>query len=506
MIIIKYRQFHGERMMILKNPLGFFFSKEEINDEHLSNREILTYSAGAMGQAISSGFTSGRITYFYENHIVPGKDAHYVGKIMTASIIWDAVNDVLVGGYVDRRPHKQYEKMKPYLLYLPPFIGGLSAAMYLASGSSNLLKLAYLVLCYFFWDLLFSFQEVGMWGKLPLSSSHSEHRAKVTQWVSIGASLGGYIPKIFPTIWDVLESGGMNEKYIFIMFAFIFGVGGELIALNAAKFKERVDAPVQKNESFFKSLAVLRHNPTLLLIGFAKLIHEMYPRIDRTYFYQSEFRFNDRFKGGTAETLYDTLSSIPGALSVFFANKLIKKFGGMKKALIISQVAIISARIIAYIVGIIPACKYNTLHGFVIMCAIIGISSAFTSFMDIAHRSLINDSIDEVELKTGLRTEGISTSANSFAQKLTNSLRTLIANYTLFKFLGYKTIDGDPDYIYHQSPKFYKWQYPIFMLGPVIGEALYILVIMFVKDDPEHRADVERQLAERREKMASKEI
>ncbi|MCQ2475179.1 MAG: MFS transporter [Clostridia bacterium] len=487
----------------MKNPIGFLFSKEK-NDEGISNREILRYSIGAVGSSISSGFVSGRVTYFYENHVVPGDHAHYVGKIMTGSIIWDAINDVLVGGFIDRRNHKPYQKMRPFLLYFPPFIGTLAMFMFINVASSPLLKLLYLIFCYFFWDLLFSFEEVGIWGKLSLSSSHSEERAKITQWVSIGASLGGYIPKLFPTLWDLLEGNGMDEKMIFIMFAVIFGFGGQLIALNASKFKERVSVPVEKEESFFKSITVLRHNPTLLLIGAAKIIHEIYPRIDRTYFYQSEFRNNPHFKGGTAETLYDTLSSIPGALSVFFANKLIKKFGGMKRALLISQIAIIAARIIAYFIGIIPACKYNTLHGFIIMCVIIGVSSAFTSFMDIAHRSLINDSIDEVELKTGFRTEGITFSALSFSQKLNNSLQSLIKNITLYNFLGYKPLPGDPDYIFHQSPRFYKWQYPIFMLGPVIGEALYMIFIFFIKDDPERRIEVERQLIERREKMKEK--
>ncbi len=488
----------------MENPLGFLFSKEQ-NDEGISNREILRYSIGAVGASISSGFVSGRVTYFYENHVVPGENAHYVGKIMTGSIVWDAINDVLVGSYIDRRQHKPYQKMRPFLLYFPPFIGTLALFMFVNAASSTLLKLLYLVFCYFFWDLLFSFQEVGIWGKLSLSSGHSDERAKITQWVSIGASLGGYIPKLFPTLWDLLEGKGMDEKMIFIMFAVIFGLGGQMLALNASKYKERVDAPVQKDENFLKAITVLRYNPTLLLIGAAKIIHELYPRIDRTYFYQSEFRNNTHFGGGTAETLYDTLSSIPGALSVFFANKLIKKFGGMKRALLISQLAIISARILAYFVGIIPACKYNTAHGFIIMCVIIGISSGFTSFMDIAHRSLLNDSIDEVELKTGQRTEGITFSALSFSQKLNNSLQSLIKNITLYNFLGYKPLPGDSKYIFHQSERFYKWQYPIFMLGPVIGEALYMIFIFFIKDDPEHRADVERQLYERRKLLENKE-
>ena len=486
----------------MKNPIGFLFSKEE-SEEHVSNREILSYAAGASGQAITGGFISGKVNFFYENHVVTGKNSHYVGKIMTLSIIWDAINDILVGGYVDRRAHKPYQKMKPYLTYIPPLIGGLSAVMFLAGFENDLLNLIFLIGTYFFWDLLYSFEEVGIWGMLALSSPHSRERARVTQWVSIGAGLGGYIPKLFPTFWDLLKNIGMRERYIFIMFAFIFGIGGQALALRASRFHERVEVPVKKDESFIKSLTVLRHNPTLILIGLAKTIHETYPRIDRTYFYRSQFNNNPRFKGGTAETLYDTLSSVPGACSVFFANKLIDKFGGMKRYLLISQVAIIGARIVAYFVGIIPGWEYNTFRGFLIMCIIIGVSSGFTSFMDIAHRSLINDSVDEVELKTGLRTEGISSSMLSFFQKITNSISALIKNFTLYNFLGYKALTDNADYnVAHQSAKFYKWQYPIFMLAPIIGEALYMVVIAFVKDDKEHKAEVEMLLAQRRAKMA----
>ena len=46
---------------------------------------------------------------------------------MTATYVWDAINDILVGGIVDKRRHKPYQKMRPYLLYMPPFIGLLSS-------------------------------------------------------------------------------------------------------------------------------------------------------------------------------------------------------------------------------------------------------------------------------------------------------------------------------------------------------------------------------------------
>ncbi len=42
----------------------------------------------------------------------------------------------------------------------------------------------------------------------------------------------------------------------------------------------------------------------------------------------------------------------------------------------------------------------------------------------------------------------------------------------------------------------------MFCLGPVVGAVLYLIIISFVKDDKDHRAEVERQLKARRAAQA----
>ena len=44
-----------------------------------------------------------------------------------------------------------------------------------------------------------------------------------------------------------------------------------------------------------------------------------------------------------------------------------------------------------------------------------------------------------------------------------------------------------------------------FMLGPAIGSALYLIVILFLRDDRSHMAEVERQLREKRAAAAESE-
>ncbi|MCH5197384.1 MAG: MFS transporter [Oscillospiraceae bacterium] len=487
----------------MKNPLGFLFSREE-TDEHLPNREILSYAAGLTGQNISYSFISSRLTYFYENHAVSQQSASKVGKLMTYTYLWDAVNDVIVGAYVDKRPHKPYQKMRPYLLYFPAVIGILCALMFIKAGSGDIFKLIYLGVLYFIWDLLYSFQDVGLWGLLALSSPHSHERSRVAQWVTIGAAAGGTIAGAFPFLWDVLKgSAGMKESTIFTVFAFIFGLGGEMLSLRAAKFRERVDSPVQKDEKIWESLSIVRHNPTLIFISLARFSQGLSPKINQTYFFQSEYRNSSSalLKGGTAEVLYGIVSGFPGAIALPFANKIIDRVGGMKRLLLISQIAAIVTRLIAFGVGSIPALKYSTPVGFVVMCLLVAVHNIPGGLMDIAHRSLTSDSIDEVELKTGIRSEGVSFSMQNFTTKLTSGVSTRIQNFFLYNVLGYIAYD-DENYIAMQGEKFYKWQYPLFMLGPIVGAVLYIVFISFVKDNKQHRAEVERLLKERRAAVA----
>ena len=82
-----------------------------------------------------------------------------------------------------------------------------------------------------------------------------------------------------------------------------------------------------------------------------------------------------------------------------------------------------------------------------------------------------------------------------------------VGNYVegaLLSLLGYSSADkaaGIP-----QNATFKKWQWPMFMLGPVIGCVLYLAAIAFVKDDREQQARIELELGERRKLAEQAEI
>ncbi|NMP38261.1 MAG: hypothetical protein GX051_09130 [Clostridiales bacterium] len=470
----------------------FLFDKVPRGEGCVANRSILSYAVGLSGQNMTYSYVNGWLRYFCINvlHIKEDK----VGLIFSLSYIWDAINDPIVGAYIDRRKHKPYNKLRPFLLYFPPIIGALSLLMFMQVPFDENGKIIYILCLYFVWDLFYSFQDVGLWGLLSLSSPHSEERSRVAQWVTIGAGAGAALAGLFQMVRDILTNLGMDITTVFVLFGLVFGLGGELLSMRAHKMPELIEGG-EPEESIFKSLTILRHNPTLLLISAARLSQGFCPKVQNAYFFENAITFTEN--GKSLETLYGLLTGIPGTCAILFANKLAEKIGGMKRLLVCSQLFAIFFRVIAYFVG------FDSLPKFIMMNVLISIVNLPGFLMDIAHRSLTSDSIDEVELKTGVRSEGVSFSMQNFTTKMTGAVTTFIEGKLLVK-LGYNRFALEQGV--KQSAHFIKYQWPMFMLGPVVGAVLYIIIISFVKDNREHREDVERQLKARRAALEDEKV
>ena len=465
------------------------------NRKYVKNGRLLSYAVGLGGQNVSYGFISQWLFYYLTT--VLGVNSKIVGLMTSVTRTWDSINDPIVGALVDRHRFKNGEKLRPYLLSTPPVIGVLSALMFIKTGSNIKASIVIVFACYLLWDLFYSFQDVALWGMVALSSPHSEERAKVSQWVTIGAGAGSTLVMAFQILRSVMSGSlGMDDFKIFAFFGLLFGLGGELISMSAYRMREAVDVPRSK-ESLLEAIFVLRHNKTLILISAARFFKDAFgTMLPWAYFFESRQSFNfgfASFDGGTSQVVYSVLMGIPGALSMFFATKVSDKVGGMKRILIIAQTTAIVLRTVCYFIGFD---SLGSMYAVILLMAIVAIP---TNMMDIAHRSLTSDSIDEVELKTGKRTEGISFSIQNFISKISSAANSLISGYIL-SWLKYDNTKKN----FLQGSLYMKWQWPIFIAGPIIGEILYLIIIAFVRDDPQVRARVEAELFERRKALEEK--
>ena len=175
---------------------------------------------------------------------------------------------------------------------------------------------------------------------IALASPHSEERARISQWVSIGAGAGAAIAGLFQQVRSMLLGAGFSEGQVFFACAVVFCLGGELLSLNAARIPEQVTADETKSESVLQSITVLRHNPKLLLISLARFSLGLSPKVQNAYFFENCTGYTVgkiNITGQTAEFLFGLFGGIPGTAATFFATKIADKIGGMKKILYISQ-------------------------------------------------------------------------------------------------------------------------------------------------------------------------
>ncbi len=485
------------------NPF-FMFSREE-SETKVANDRLLSYAAGLTGQNMTYSFVSNRL-FVYLNTIlkIPSEKT---GWITGVSTLWDAINDPLVGGLIDRRKHKPGMKLRPFLLWTPAIIGILVMLMFIDFGLSEINTIAFVLVLYLLFDVFYSLQDISIWGIAAMSSPDSAERRRVIQWISIAAGLGGTVASLFPTIKDIfVKQEIMSEKNSYVFGAAIFALGGMLIAMLAYRMKEKVEpAETDKKTSIFQDIFDLRHNKTLIIVCLARTVQSISLALPWEYFFETQglaYKVgNSEISGGTAQVAYGFVMGIPGAFAMFFAVKLINKLGGNKKLLVFSEAITIIARLLAFFVGAND--RFLNIGSLAVVMLLLGTAQIFTNMKDIAHRSLLTNSIDEVELKTGKRTEGIVFSMQNFVSKLTGAIPKFIQGYFL-KWLGFdaniKVASNQTVINAQTAPRFLKYRWHHFILGPAIGSLLYLIVILFLdNDDAEHMAEVEKALKEKRE-------
>lgn len=480
----------------------FLFSKDE-SETKVANNRLLSYAVGLTGQNMTYSFISTRLFVFLNT--ILGIPAKKTGMITGISTMWDAINDPLIGSIMDHRKYKPGYKMRPFLLWTAPIIGIISVLMFVDFGLSENQTVLMVLFLYILFDAFYSFQDVAIWGLSALSTPSAVERRRVAQWISIGAGAGGTIAGLYPMLKDmIVKSNVISEKNTYLLFAVIFGFVGMLISMLAYRMKEKVEYTPEDNTGVLKSLWNLRHNKTLIIICIARIVQCFSLTLPWEYFFESDGIayevFGTTISGGTAQVVFSYVMGIPGAVLNFFTVPMIKKLGSSKKLLVVAEIANFATRILAFAVGANE--RYKSLSYLLIAMSLLGSAQILTNMKGIAERALLTNSVDEMELKTGERTEGITFSMQNFVSKLTGAIPKFIQG-TMLTFMGFneKLGTGGSDTIRVQTaPRFLKYRWHQFILGPAIGSALYLIAILFLQEDnADHVAEVERLIQEKRE-------
>ncbi len=469
---------------------------------HITKKERNSFLTGLAGQNLVYCMIGASFFTYFMTDIAMFPPA-VVTVLLLLMKIWDGVNDPIIGAIIDRHRFKTGEKLRPLLKYTPVPVGVFTILLFFVfSTNENLLwlRVSYFVIMYLCWDITYTIQDVAVWGMTSVISPDSNDRDKFVQLArTVGSIFYGVFSAVVPMVMEsIAKVSGNSLALMTLVFAIIFGLGGALISAQCYKAQERVRLvkASQQQTSLAECFKLLFKNKMLMLITLASLLGSLaFGNNLITYFFKYMYPtdYFGSFIGALGiTTIYSALTYAPSFIGMLFATKLRELCKGYRNVMILIQVLTIIGKVAAFLIGYEGK---NMIIGIVIM-SVLSIPSGASS---IAQTSLFCDSVDYMEWKTGKRTEGVTFAMQTFFTKVSSGITGGLATLSL-SLIGYKAVADVPGAVFYgtQSATFEAWIWPLVMLTPAIAALLFIIPLLFIRYTPEQKAQVEKELAERR--------
>ncbi len=261
---------------------------------------------------------------------------------MIVALIWDGINDPIMGFIVEKFRFKNLGKFKPWILL--GAIGNAIAVVFMfnirptfADGSANgWAFVGVMIAFYFLWDLFFTINDIGYWSMLPSLTNDEHERASITSKMTVCASIGGFIMTagcmLLPTMFSNISSAQMY-MLLSIAVAALFFLSQLAVFLLC---KERKEDPTQTEASekthFLDLFKVFGKNKELRVAIISMFLYYLASGvltggIGLNYFYLSLGYGSGR--GGLVSTIisvmYVLAMVIPQVLYPMIAKKLSKQ-------------------------------------------------------------------------------------------------------------------------------------------------------------------------------------
>ncbi|HBF9369916.1 TPA: MFS transporter [Clostridioides difficile] len=387
-----------------------------IASDKLSGKEKVGYATGDLACNLIFSTVGAFLMYFYTD--VYGLAPMAVSMIFLVARIWDGLNDPIMGVIVDRTKSK-HGKFRPYLLYGALPFTLIAILCFTVPDISPMGKFVYAFITYIGLGMIYTLVNVPYGALTSAMTQDSTERANLSVVRMFFASVGTLIVTYgVPKLSTILGGGNLAKGYQHAMI--IYGIAGGLLLLFCFfTTKERYSVVNEDSEKAgFKDIIVLLKNnkPLVILSLIFILMFGIMSIVDAVgiYFFQYVL---------VREDLLPTYMILgKGAVLVGYAVTplLLKKFD-KKEIIFWFTVVTLSLPIGMMFLGK----EHITL--IMILRVIHGIAYSSTGIM----WSLVPDTIEYGELKTGKRREGITYSIIGFFFKFGMALGGLVPGVVL---------------------------------------------------------------------------
>lgn len=404
----------------------------KINLKDKTTKEILAFSLLPFGMSTIYGIMATALNLYFTD--VLGLSLAMTSIVLSATRIWDAVNDPLMGMIVDKT-HTKLGKCRPYILWMSFPVIIATALLFAPVSFGQKGNFIYAVIAYLIYYTVYTALDIPYQGLTPLVFPEDKKRVKAISFSNIIGSLGSVLPSLlFFTVAGLWGREQQKQGYFFS--ALIFGlIGGIPMLFSAFGIKEKIYIPPKK-EKYIDGLKIVFKDKKficLVIAAFFSAIVNMgamflpyfakwncagvIPIEELCAWIKNTIGFDIQLTSeGLLTPLLQVGSGISYMLSMALVPVLLKKTD--KKTLWIGvSIFGIAADIACFVIGVwvIP---YNTAAGAVTYTVLRFFTNFPVGIMTVLLVAMFSDVIDDIEMKTGKRLEGTVFSFKSLINKI----------------------------------------------------------------------------------------
>ena len=389
-------------------------------------KEKLMYGVGDAGGALLLMLISSYLTLYYTDSI--GLAATYVGTMMLVCRVFDGISDIIVGLLIDNT-HTRWGKARPwFVLSILPMLISFIATFIVPKGMSASGIKIYTVVTYFLITVVFyTINNIAYHTMLQRFSFSSQDRSAVSGIRSLIVIIVATIASIVTPLL-ISSFGGEKNQHTWSMLAFGYGtISTILLLITALGIRERiitVSDTVENNEvktvskksnSMDELKILLQCKYFYLAIALVLLFSITANLMGINYYYARDVIGDIGFL-----SINGALSLLPMLVGIPFIPLIFKKLGKRHTMLIGLIISVVSSLCILINPRSIPV---NLLFGI--------FKTLGTLPVMVAMATLAGDIADYNFMRTGVRSEGMTTSAYSIGLKLGTGLGAALVGWML---------------------------------------------------------------------------
>ncbi|MBT24504.1 MAG: MFS transporter [Gammaproteobacteria bacterium] len=387
-----------------------------MNSETLTNRVRAGYGIGDYAICLYWSGIGLYLLYFYTD--VVGISPILAGWIYALGIGWDAITDPFMG-YLAERTKTKMGSYRPFIYYGSIPLALSFVLLFWVPPFEGTVLFLFLILVNLIHRSCFTIVSVPYSSLTARITNDSNERTKLTTARMISASFGtlSMSALAFPLI---TYFGGADEAFGFLWLAIISGlIAIALLSVTVYSVREKVDEIVTSNLPNFVSITktVATNYPFWIVFGCILILGSTGVMFNKNLIYFVKYGLElHEYQG-----LILGVSSGASFLSLPFWAYLALKIGKRETWLISMTIAFIGLLLFFYY----PIASLNEL---LILLALIGVGNGAGGVL---FWSMLPDTVEYGEWKSGIRTESSLYGFMTFAQKSSIAVAALILGFLL---------------------------------------------------------------------------